>query len=154
MDRPPRDPSRPLMTFPLIMRTGLISLFILGGGFWLFFHEMRVAGETIAEARTAVVNVIVMVETAYLFGCRSLNHSIFSIGLFTNRLALLGAALMIGAQLLLTYAPFMNHLFHTTPLGLGAWLRIIVVALLSLAAVELEKWIRFGGDRGKNRLPE
>jgi Ca2+-transporting ATPase len=154
MDRPPRDPARPLLTFPLIMRTGLISLFIIGGGFWLFFHEMTVAGETIAEARTAVVNVIVMVELAYLFSCRSLNHSLLSIGFFTNRLAVLGALCMIAAQLLFTYAPVMNQLFHTTPLAPQAWIRILSVALLSFLAIEFEKWIRFGGNRGLNKPPE
>ena len=154
MDRPPRDPARPLLTFPLIMRTGLISLFIIGGSFWLFFHEMNVAGETISEARTAVVNVIVMVELAYLFSCRSLNHSLLHIGLFTNRLALLGASCMIAAQLLFTYAPVMNHLFHTTPLAPQAWLRIIAVAILSFLAIEFEKWLRFGGNRAAGKMPE
>lgn len=154
MDRPPRDPARPLLTFPLIMRTGLISLFIIGGGFWLFFHEMNVAGETISEARTAVVNVIVMVELAYLFSCRSLNHSLLYIGLFTNRLALLGASCMIAAQLLFTYAPVMNHLFHTTPLSPQAWLRILAVAILSFLAIEFEKWVRFGGNRAAGKMPE
>jgi Ca2+-transporting ATPase len=154
MDRPPRPPQRPLLTFPLFMRTGLISLIMIGGGYWLFFHEQRVAGETIQEARTAVVNVIVLVEVAYLFSCRSLHHSLFSIGLRTNPLALLGAAAMIAIQLLFTYAPPMNRLFQTTPVPAGTWARILAVAAFSFAAVEVEKWIRFGGDRGKNRLPE
>lgn len=148
MQRRPRDPRRPLLTFPLIMRTGLVSLFIIGGGFWLFFHEMNVLGETESEARTAVVNVIVMVETAYLFSCRSLKHSVFRIGFFSNRLALAGAVGMIGVQMLFTYWPLMNRLFHTTPLNAWSWVLICVVALLSLAAVELEKWVRFGGERG------
>ncbi|HCN77181.1 MAG TPA: carbonate dehydratase [Verrucomicrobiales bacterium] len=150
MLRRPRDPRRPLLTFPLIMRTGLVSLFIIGGGFWLFFHEMNVLGETESEARTAVVNVIVMVETAYLFSCRSLNHSVFSIGLLTNPLALAGASAMIAAQVLFTYLPLMNRLFHTTPLNAWSWVPIGAVALLSFVAVELEKWIRFGGGRGGN----
>ena len=150
MHRRPRNPSRPLLTFPLVMRTGLVSLFMIGGGFWLFFHEMTVFGETEREARTAVVNVIVMVETAYLFGCRSLNHSVFAVGFFRNPLALAGAAAMIMMQLLFTYHPLMNRLFHTTPLGLRSWVLISAVALLSFAAVELEKWIRFGGSRGKS----
>lgn len=154
MLRPPRDPQRPLLTLPLIMRTGLISLIILGGSFWLYFHELNVAGETEAEARTAVVNVIVMVETVYLFCCRSLNHSLFSIGLWSNRLAVAGAAGMVAAQMLFTYAPFMQQLFHTQPLTGGSWLRIGGVAVLSFLAVELEKWIRFGGSRGKDALPE
>ncbi|MDP1586891.1 MAG: HAD-IC family P-type ATPase, partial [Prosthecobacter sp.] len=149
MDRPPRDPKLPLLTFPLMMRTGLISLIMIIGGYWLYFYEINVGGETIAEARTAVVNVIVMVEVAYLMSCRSLNHSVFYVGFFSNPLALLGAAGMIGAQLLFTYAPFMQHLFHTAPLDAGAWLRIAGVALLSFGAIELEKWIRFGRHKGK-----
>ncbi len=154
MDRPPRDPKRPLLTYPLFMRTGLISLLIIGGSFWLFFHEMNVAGGTIDEARTAVVNVIVMVETVYLFCCRSLNHSLLSIGLFSNRLALVGAVGMIGAQLLFTYAPVMNRLFQTMPLEGHSWLRILAVAVVALVVVEFEKWMRFGGGRGREQLPE
>jgi cation-transporting P-type ATPase F len=154
MDRPPRDPKRPLLTMPLIMRTGLISLIMLAGGFWLYFHELNISGETEQEARTAVVNVIVMVETAYLFSCRSLNHSLFSIGLFTNRLAIVGALGMIAAQMLFTYAPIMNRLFHTMPLGWESWVKICAVAVAAFAVVEFEKWIRFGGERGRNKPPE
>lgn len=149
MDRPPRDPKLPLLTVPLMMRTGLISLIMILGGYWLYFYETSIGGESIAAARTAVINVIVMVEVAYLMSCRSLNHSLLHVGLFSNPLALVGAAGMIGAQLLFTYAPFMQHLFHTAPLDAGAWLRIAGVTVLSFAAVELEKWIRFGRHKDK-----
>jgi Ca2+-transporting ATPase len=154
MDRPPRDPSRPLLTFHLLMRTGLVSLIIVGGSFWLLHHEINRLGETVSEARTAVSNTIVMVETAYLFSCRSLNRSLFSIGLFSNRLALLGALGMIAAQIFFTYAPVMNRLFQTTPLELKTWGMILSVALFCLVAVELEKWIRFGRDRARVMPPE
>ena len=102
------------------MRTGLISLIMVLGGYWLYFYQTSIGGESIAAARTAVVNVIVMVETAYLMSCRSLSHSVFYVGIFSNPLALVGAAAMIGAQLLFTYAPFMQHLFHTAPIDAGA----------------------------------
>jgi len=148
MDRPPRDPKLPLLTFPLIMRTGLISLIMIVGAYWLYFYEINVGGETIAEARTAVINVIVMVEVAYLMSCRSLNRSVLSIGLFTNPFAIAGALAMIAAQILFTYTPVMNHLLHTAPLEAGAWLRILGVATLAFTAVELEKWIRFGRHQG------
>ncbi len=144
MRRPPRDPARPILTFPLFMRTGLISLFIVLGGFWLFHDEISRAGETEAEARTAVINTIVLVEAAYLFSCRSLTRSLFAIGPLANRLALLGALGMVALQLLFTYAPVMNRLFQSAPLGADAWLRIVGVALLSFFAVEGEKWLRFG----------
>jgi hypothetical protein len=52
--------------------------------------------------------------------CRSLNHPFFSIGLFANRLALIGVFVMLAAQSLFTYAPVMNSLFHTAPIGVGS----------------------------------
>jgi magnesium-transporting ATPase (P-type) len=142
MNRPPRDPKLPLLTVALLIRTGLISLIMILGGYWLYFYETTVGGESIAAARTAVINVIVMVEVAYLMSCRSLKSSLWSVGLFSNPLALAGAAAMICAQMLFTYAPFMQHLFHTAPLDAGAWLRITGVTAVALAMVELEKWIR------------
>jgi len=154
MQRPPRDPERPLLTFALMMRMVLVSLIMLAGSFWLFFWEMNRAGESIVEARTAVINVIVMVQIGYLFNCRSLKHSLFSIGLFTNRWVLGGALAMLSAQLIFTYAPIMNTLFHSTPISAESWLRILVVAAVSFAAVEFEKWVRFGGRRGAQAIPE
>jgi magnesium-transporting ATPase (P-type) len=149
MNRPPRDPQMPLLTVALLMRTGLISLMMILGGYWLYFYETSIEGKSVDTARTAVVNVIVMVEVAYLMSCRSLNHSLLQVGFFSNPWALIGASAMITAQLLFTYAPFMNHLFHSAALDRGAWLRIGAVTLLSFAAVEMEKWIRFGRHRGR-----
>jgi magnesium-transporting ATPase (P-type) len=152
MARPPRDPRRPLLTAPLLMRTGLISLIMLAGAFWIFHWETARAGETFAAARTAVVNVIVLVETAYLFSCRSLTRSVFSLGFFSNRWAVAGALAMLGAQLLFTYVPAMNRLFHTAPIGADTWLRIAAVAAAAFAAVESEKWLRFRRP-GRARAP-
>ena len=142
MRRPPRPPRQPLFTVPLMMRTGLVSLMMLAGALWLFTWELGAEDGTLATARTAVVNVIVLVEVTYLFNCRSLSRSFLALGALANRWAIAGALSMIGCQLFFTYAPIMNKLFHTAPLDLGSWLRITVVALLSFAAVELEKSVR------------
>jgi Ca2+-transporting ATPase len=141
MKRPPRDPKEPILTFPLLMRTGLVTLIILTGAFGLFLWEQS-RGSSLAESRTIVVNVIVIVETFYLLNCRSLTHSMRSIGFFTNWWVLGGVVAMIGAQLLFTYAPFMNHLFHSAPLRFDSWLLIFAVGLVAFGAVGLEKWIR------------
>ena len=154
MTRPPRDPKRPLLTVSLLTRTALISLIMLAGAFWLFFWELHTEGETEAAARTAVINVIVVVEITYLFSCRSLHHSISTIGWLTNRWAVAGALAMLGAQLLFTYAPVMNTLFHSAPIGAESWLRIVGVALAAVGIVEFEKWIRFGGRRSTHAIPE
>jgi Ca2+-transporting ATPase len=154
MRRPPRNPRQPLLTHPLLMRTGLVTLIILMGGLGLFLWELRAENSGLAVARTVVVNLFVVVEALYLFNCRSLNRPFFAVGLLGNRLALCGALAMLGAQVVFTYAPLMNKLFHTAPIGAESWLRIAVVAVTAFAAVELEKWIRFGGRRGEHAIPE
>ena len=147
MDRPPRDPNQPILTFPLFMRTGFVSLLMLAGGFALFLWELRREHAPLAEARTAVVNAIVMVEAFYLLNCRSLSRSIFSLGIFSNLWVILGIGLIVVVQLLFTYAPVMNRLFHSAPIDADSWSRILAVAVVAFAAVELEKWIRFGRGR-------
>jgi len=154
MQRPPRDPRKPLLTFVLAMRIGLVSLVMLPGAFWLFFYEMNLAGGTVAAARTAVINVIVVVEIAYLFNCRSLSHSFFSTSFLSNRWAIAGSLAMVAAQLLLTYTPVMNKLFHTAPISAESWLRIVGVAAVAFTIVEIEKWLRYGRNRGDHARPE
>jgi magnesium-transporting ATPase (P-type) len=153
MSRPPRHPRQPLLTFPLIMRTGLVSLMMLCSGLGLFLWELRVEKAGLDVARTVAVNIIVLIQTIYLFNCRSLTHSIFAIGWFTNPWAILGSFAMLGAQLLFTHMPMMNKLFHSAPIDGEAWLRIAIVVGGSFVAVELEKWIRFGGRRGNHSIP-
>jgi len=154
MQRPPRDPSRPLLTRALVMRTGLVTLLIAAGSYWLFFFERNLPGNTIEAARTAVVNVIVVGETAYLFNCRSLHHGLLRIGCLSNPWAIWGALSMIALQVIFTHLPLMNRLFHSAPLTPGAWSRIAAVAVGIFLVVEFEKWVRFGDDRGKNQEPE
>jgi len=54
---------------------------------------------------------------------------------------------MLAAQLLFTYAPFMNRLFHSAPISGPAWLKILGVGLIVFAAVEIKKLLdaRFSG---------
>ena len=141
MQRSPRDPSRPLLTGELVWRILLVGTLLLAGAFGLFLLVQSTGG-TLKEARTVAVNVFVMVELFYLFNCRSLERSMFQLGLFSNPWVTWGVLTMIVLQLLFTYAPGMNFLFHTTPIDGQAWLMIIGVGLGSYFIVGLEKWIR------------
>ncbi|HLW34986.1 MAG TPA: HAD-IC family P-type ATPase [Chthoniobacterales bacterium] len=149
MERSPRDPRQPILTFPLFMRSAFVSILMLAGAFALFLWELNVEKGTLVEARTVVVNVIIVVEAFYLLNCRSLTRSIFSVGLFSNLWLIAGLVAMIAAQLLFTYAPIMNRLFHSAPIGGEAWLRIITIGIAVYLAVGFEKWIRFAGSRSK-----
>jgi cation-transporting P-type ATPase F len=144
MERPPRDPRQPILTLPLFMRSAFVSMLMLAGAFALFLWELHAENGTLAEARTVVVNVIVVVEGFYLLNCRSLTRSTLSSRFFSNRWLIAGLTVMLAGQLLFTYAPIMNRLFHSAPISLDAWLRIIAVGVAVYVAVGFEKWMRFG----------
>jgi Ca2+-transporting ATPase len=154
MERPPRDPKRHLLTFALAMRTGLVTLVMLLGADWMFAWELESGGGGMPAARTAVVNVIVMVETVYLFNCRALHRPCFSPGFFSNHWAFGGAFAMIAAQLAFTYAPLMNRLFHTAPISFESWVRLAAIAAAVFVIVEFEKWARYGRGKGAHATPE
>ncbi|MHC1768241.1 MAG: cation transporting ATPase C-terminal domain-containing protein [Verrucomicrobiia bacterium] len=63
----------------------------------------------------------------------------FSLGIFSNLWVIGGVLAMTAAQLLFTYAPVMNNLFHSAPISGSAWLKIIASGLLVFIAVELKK---------------
>ncbi len=153
MRRPPRDPRQPMLTRPLLMRAGLVSLIMVAGGLGLFLWELRVEQAGLPAARTAVVNVIVLVEAVYLFNCRSLKRSVFAVGLFANHWAIVGSLSMVAAQLFFTYTPLMNRLFQSAPIAAAAWVRILGIAATVFAVVEIEKWLRFGRGDGEKGLP-
>ena len=54
---------------------------------------------------------------------------------------LLALAIVIVAQLAFTYAPFMNALFDSAPLGLADGALIIAIGFASMVILELEKMI-------------
>jgi len=107
-------------------------------------------GYPVEEARTVAVNLFVMIELTYLFNCRSLTKSMFRIGLFTNPWVLVGSGVMIVLQLLFTYAPFMNKIFHSAPIAANDWLLIIIISVAVYSIIGLEKWLRLHFLRKRN----
>lgn len=142
MLRPPRDPAKPLLTGSLLLRTALVTLISLAGAFGLFAWEHGIEGTNVDEARTAVVNVIVMIQTFYLLNCRSRTRSMLAVGLFSNPWLIGGIAATWLAQLAFTYTPLLNRLFHTAPVRAEGWLYIVGIGAFTYVAVELEKWLR------------
>ncbi len=143
MNRAPRPTKQPIMPLALVVRSGLVSSIMVACGLGLFLWELRMEKASLAEARTVAVNVLVMIQVLYLLNCRSLSHSAFSIGFFTNRWIIFGSVTMIAGQMLFTYAPLFNTLFHSAPISSAAWLRIAAAAMLVFLTVEFEKWLRF-----------
>jgi len=148
MQRPPRDPGSPILSGVLMFRIGLVGILLLAGAFGLFEWAL-LSGSSDAEARTVAVNVFVMGELFYLFNCRSLTKSMFALGVFSNRWLFAGVATMVVLQLLFTYTPAMNRMFHSAPIAMTEWLFIIGVGFAIYTVVGIEKWLRQSGVKGR-----
>uniref|UniRef100_UPI00058513DB cation transporting ATPase C-terminal domain-containing protein n=1 Tax=Nocardiopsis halophila TaxID=141692 RepID=UPI00058513DB len=145
MRRPPRRPRAPVLSRDLVRRIVLVSLILVAGAFGVFHHALA-GGAPVEEARTAAVNVFVVVEAAYLISCRSLER-LRPQG--PNRWVWAGITVMAVLQLLFTYTPVMNALFHTAPVAGSTWALVLAVGAAAYVAVETDKalWRRSDARR-------
>ncbi len=141
MTRSPRKPNVSLLSGELVFRVLLVGFMLLVGSFGLFEWALH-NGASEDKARTIAVNVFAVGQAFYLLNCRSLRFSIFRLGIFTNMWIWIGIAAMATAQLLFTYLPIMNTMFHTAPIGLMDWLHIIIVGIIIYIVIDVEKAYR------------
>jgi len=151
MRRPPRTPDAAILSGELIFRIILVGLLLLTGAFGLFEWALY-QGASEAEARTIAVNVFAVGQSFYLLNCRSLRFSMFRLGLFSNPWVWGGIAAMTVAQLLFTYVPLMNRLFHTAPIGLMDWAHILAVGLVIYLVIGAEKTLRQRRETGSSGI--
>ena len=141
MERKPRKSGEPILSGFIVWRIVYVSLILLSGTFGLFLWYEK-AGYSHDMARTVAVNTLVMFEIFYLLSSRFFVASVFSKkGLLGNPAVLYAIGILIVLQSLFNYAPFMQTLFATVPIGLSDWLTILLVSSSVLFLVELEKYI-------------
>ncbi|ATN37422.1 carbonate dehydratase (plasmid) [Rhizobium sp. ACO-34A] len=146
MRRPPRAANAPLLSPFLLWRVVVVSILLAAASLGIFFFALK-TGRDMETARTMVVNMFVVGEIFYLFNVRYLHvPSITIIGVRGTPAVLTAIGVLVAAQLLFTYAPFMNDLFGTRPLGLldGALLIAVGAALMLLLEVEKVVMRRLG----------
>ncbi|WP_438019591.1 HAD-IC family P-type ATPase [Sorangium sp. So ce315] len=149
MSRPPRDPSEPILSRFVLVRTVIVAVLMTAGAIGLFlyeyFTEIRdgvVSDVAYREAQTAAVTTVILFQIFYVLNCRSLRDSMLKIGLFSNPWIYVGIGALLALQLCFVYAPFMHTLFGSAPLSLGAWVNSTLVALTILPVMSVERWWR------------
>jgi len=139
MRRPPRKPAEPLLSRFVVWRVLFVGALLVLGGVGFFLWELQ-RGETLAAARTAAVNAVLIGEVFYLFNVRSFADPVLTREGFLGNPYVLGAiALLLLAQAGFTYLPAMQALFGTAALDPVAWLRIVAFGIIVLLVVEAEK---------------
>ncbi|MEO1767726.1 cation-transporting P-type ATPase [Thiobacter aerophilum] len=139
MQRPPRNPREPVLSTFMLWRVAFVSVLLVGASLGLFLWELARA-TPVEVARTAAVNLLMVGEAFYLLNCRRLLRPVPPWQAFTgNRWIAVSVGVLLLLQLAFTYAPVMQRLFHTAPLDVPAWSRILLFGLAVLVLVELEK---------------
>lgn len=139
MSRPARAKGEQILQGRTFALVGAVSL-LIGGVTLAVFVTVRNATGDYALAQTTALNTLAFSQLAYLFNCRILEGSSFTRRTFTGNSSVWKAiAALIGLQLLLTYAPFMNRLFHTTGLEPISWLVVLANAVAVFVVVECLK---------------
>ena len=128
MQNKPRSRKERLLTRNLLfMSYGVVGMIQAAAGFFSFFVVLFNGGWQWGEAlafddplyRTAVTAFfasIVICQVADVIICRTRRQSLFSVGLWSNKLVILGIAAELTLLALITYIPFLNTFFGTAPL--------------------------------------
>lgn len=139
MRRPPRRADAPLLSPFLLWRVLLVSVLLSAAALGVFFHA-QAAGRGLEVARTMVVNMLVVAEIFYLFNVRYLHmRSLTWRGALGTPAVLAAIAVVVAAQLVFTYAPFMHDLFGSRPLMLADGALIIGIGAGMMLFLEGEK---------------
>jgi len=141
MQRKPRNGDAPILSRFILWRILYVSILLMIGTFGLFLWYER-AGYSHEFSRTVAVTTLVILEVFYLFSSRFFVTSVFSRKALTGNPAVLySVGILLALQALFIYAPFMQKLFATQPLGPGEWAIIISAGIILLLFVELEKFM-------------
>lgn len=140
MKREPRSPKVPLLSGYFIWRILFVSVLIGGGTLWM---NINLLANGVAEdiVKTITLQTIVFTQLFHLFNSRSISKFAINKDFFSNKAVFVVAALLIVLQIGITYIPFMNTAFGTTPLELNYWVYPLVMGLIVFFVVEAEKAI-------------
>ncbi len=146
--RKPRDPKEGIMSRLMFERSILVGLIISAGVVYNFVSALH-DGVSLERARTIAVTTMVFFQFFQAWNSRSELQSVFRISPFSNPFLFYAMVAAFFAQLAVIYIPALQWVFRTESLLLADWVKIGLVALTVVIAVEVDKLIR--RKRGRNR---
>ncbi|NOZ71933.1 MAG: cation-translocating P-type ATPase, partial [Chloroflexi bacterium] len=138
MRRPPFKPNENIFARGLgkdILWIGIfMGLVSLAAGLW--------GWQSGSEAwQTMVFTTLTLAQMGNALALRSNRESLFSIGLFTNKMMLGAVVITFLLQMILVYVPFFQTIFKTKPLSASELTISLVLSVAVFIAVELKKLI-------------
>jgi len=152
MRKPPRKKTERLLTRNLLgMSYGIVGMTQAASGFTSYFIVLFKGGWTWGQdlpsddpmyrtAITAFFASIIICQIADVLICRTRRQSIFSVGLFTNKLIYVGIATELTLLFLISYVPILNTFFGTARLSWWHYLLSVPFAIAILIGDETRRF--------------
>ncbi|WP_406660094.1 cation-transporting P-type ATPase [Methanolobus sp. ZRKC3] len=134
MDKAPRDPKDHFLNRRNLLLVVVLA-FVMGiASFLVFAFSEPEVNTVLARTKTfaTIVSMILFIPMAF----RSLERSVLSIGIFTNKLMVVGVICTFLATLSVMYIPHINEAFGLLPLSLSEWILPMGVAFLTFLFAE------------------
>jgi len=153
MKRPPRSREEKLLTPQLLLTAyavkgpvealaGFFCYFaVLFEGGWSFGEQLANNNPLYMQSITAFFSAVVICQIANVFTSRTRCQSVFTAGLFSNPMVLVGIASELLILAFIIWNPSANLIFNTSPLDLRYLLFAVPFAILLLGIDELRKYL-------------
>lgn len=128
-----------LIDMQLLVRVVYMAVPMGIGSIILFAYYYPVS---LAKAQTMTMLTMAMFQWFNAWNCRSMEHSVFSIGFFNNRWLNRATLLVLCLQFLVVYNPVMQKIFKTVPISPVEWVLVMSVASSIFWIEEIRKRLR------------
>ncbi|MDP3283266.1 MAG: cation-translocating P-type ATPase [Desulfobacterales bacterium] len=139
MKQPPRPPKEPVINTDMAIGVAVVSVVDAIAILLVFYLGLQRYPGHVEAAQTIAFVTLCTSELLRAFTARSEHHSVFSLGVFSNRWMVWATGASFILVLLVIYVPFLRPFFDTIPLTPGDWLLMTPFFFASPIAMELIK---------------
>ena len=132
-----------------------VMIYLILAGVWTgavtlgMFIWSTHSGRPFSEAQSMTFVTLILIEFFNAFNCRSFDHSLFKIGIFSNRWLVLAILWELVLLNLIIYVPALQGPFNTHSLTLEDWAIAVGSASTILIAFEIAKVFENRGNRSR-----
>lgn len=147
MKRPPRPPQQNVFAngrgWHMVWVGIVMATIALAAQFWAIRYDLH--------WQTIVLNVLCLSQMGHLLAIRTENNFFIGVGMFSNKPLIAAVFLVLILQIVITYVPFLQQIFHTEALTVNEFIVVAVLSVLVFFVVEIEKAFRRRKENKQNR---
>ena len=150
MQEPPRNPNEPIINRDMLVSIAVQSIVMTAAVLGSFYYGWQNYG--IEMGRTYALVTLIISELLRAYTCRSEKHTIFKIGVFSNRNMNLATIVSFALLAVILVVPALRDVFNVSVLHMHDIDIMVLVGAMPLIFGELTKVIRGAIQRRKSNV--